>query len=156
MNYSRDLILGKAFCIFIFFHFSDSRISVLKGFYFYLCFLTWVKTENRGREHKTTIFRSFSELRHSFSESTPGKGHNNWQIEWNGIRVCNEVWNSTNSLFNWRSRCRWRRGCLRSPFHKKTLINPQSFHGPQYLFLRAIILAKLSEGLFSGGTALCL
>ena len=47
MNYCIDLILGKAFCIFIFFHFPDqSRLSVLKGFRFYLCFLTWVKTEN--------------------------------------------------------------------------------------------------------------
>ena len=47
MNYCIDLILGKAFCIFIFFHFPDSRLSVLKGFHFYFCFLTWVKTENR-------------------------------------------------------------------------------------------------------------
>ena len=46
MNYCIDLILGKAFCIFIFFHFPDSRLSVLKGFHFYFCFLTWVKTEN--------------------------------------------------------------------------------------------------------------
>ena len=30
MNYCIDLILGKAFCIFIFFHFPDSRLSVLK------------------------------------------------------------------------------------------------------------------------------
>ena len=46
MNYCIDLILGKAFCIFIFFHFPDSRLSVLKGFRFYFCFLTWVKTES--------------------------------------------------------------------------------------------------------------
>ena len=46
MNNCIDLILGKAFCIFIFFHFRDSRLSVLKGFHFYFCFLTWVKTEN--------------------------------------------------------------------------------------------------------------
>ena len=46
MNYCIDLILGKAFCIFIFFHFPDSRLSVLKGFHLYFCFLTWVKTEN--------------------------------------------------------------------------------------------------------------
>ena len=46
MNYCIDLILGNAFCTFIFFHFPDSRLSVWKGFHFYFCFLTWVKTEN--------------------------------------------------------------------------------------------------------------
>ena len=46
MNYCIDLILGKGFCIFIFFHFPYSRLSVLKGFHFYFSFLTWVKTEN--------------------------------------------------------------------------------------------------------------
>ena len=46
MNYCTDLILGKAFCIFVFFHSPDSRLSVLKGFHFYFCFLTRVKTEN--------------------------------------------------------------------------------------------------------------
>ena len=34
MNYWIDLILGKAFCIFIFFHVPDSRLSVLKKFPF--------------------------------------------------------------------------------------------------------------------------
>ena len=38
MNYCIDLILGKAFCIFIFFHFPDSRLSVLKGSHFYFAF----------------------------------------------------------------------------------------------------------------------
>ena len=33
MNNCIDLILDKAFCIFIFFHFPDSRLSVLKGFH---------------------------------------------------------------------------------------------------------------------------
>ena len=47
MNYCIDLIPGKAFCIFIFFHFPGSRLSVLKGFRFYFCFLTRVKTGNR-------------------------------------------------------------------------------------------------------------
>ena len=46
MNYCIDLILGKAFWIFIFFHFPDSRLFVLTDFHFYFCFLTWVKTEN--------------------------------------------------------------------------------------------------------------
>ena len=35
MNYCIDLILGKAFCIFIFFHFPDSRLSVLNSLHFY-------------------------------------------------------------------------------------------------------------------------
>ena len=39
MNYCVDLNLGKAFYIFIFFHFPYSRLSVLKGFHFYFCFL---------------------------------------------------------------------------------------------------------------------
>ena len=30
-----DLIFGKTFCIFIFFHFPDSRRSVLNGLHFY-------------------------------------------------------------------------------------------------------------------------
>ena len=47
MNYCIDLILGIAFCIYIFFHFPDSRLSVLKGSHFYFCFLTLVKTENK-------------------------------------------------------------------------------------------------------------
>ena len=36
MNYFINLILGKAFCIFIFFHFPDSRVSLLKGFRGYM------------------------------------------------------------------------------------------------------------------------
>ena len=35
LKYCIDLILGKAFCIFIFFHFPDSRLSVLNGLHFY-------------------------------------------------------------------------------------------------------------------------
>ena len=35
MKYYADLILGKASCIFIFFHFLDSRPSVLNGLHFY-------------------------------------------------------------------------------------------------------------------------
>ena len=34
MKYCTDPILGKASCIFIFFYFPDSRLSVLKGFHF--------------------------------------------------------------------------------------------------------------------------
>ena len=45
MNYCTDLILGKAFCIFIFFHFPDSRLSVLKRFPF--LFLLSQVSENR-------------------------------------------------------------------------------------------------------------
>ena len=38
MKYLTDLILGEAFCIFIFFHFPDSGLSVLSGLYFYSFF----------------------------------------------------------------------------------------------------------------------
>ena len=42
MNYCIDLILDKAFCIFIYFHFPDSRLSVLKGSHLYFAFsLGW-------------------------------------------------------------------------------------------------------------------
>ena len=33
MDYRRDLVLGKAFCIFIFFHFPDSGLSVLTAWF---------------------------------------------------------------------------------------------------------------------------
>ena len=36
MKYFTDLILGKGFCIFIFFHFPESSPSVLNGLHFYL------------------------------------------------------------------------------------------------------------------------
>ena len=35
INYRTDLIHGEAFCIFIFFHFPDSGLSVLIGLHFY-------------------------------------------------------------------------------------------------------------------------
>ena len=35
MKYFTDLILGKGFCIFIFFHVPDSSPSVLNGLHFY-------------------------------------------------------------------------------------------------------------------------
>ena len=44
MKYHADLILGEAFCIFIFFYFLDSGLSVLNGLQFYF----WLPdTENR-------------------------------------------------------------------------------------------------------------
>ena len=47
MNYCIDLILGKAFRIFIFFHFPDSRLSVLKVSHFYFAFsLEWKPRKN--------------------------------------------------------------------------------------------------------------
>ena len=42
MKYCTDLILGKAFCIFIFFHFP--RLSVLNCLHFYF---GWCDSENR-------------------------------------------------------------------------------------------------------------
>ena len=35
MKYRTDLILGEAFCLFIFFYFLDSGLSVLNGLQFY-------------------------------------------------------------------------------------------------------------------------
>ena len=35
MNIRTDLILGEAFCIFTFFHFQDSGLSVLTSLNFY-------------------------------------------------------------------------------------------------------------------------
>ena len=35
LKYLTDLILGKGFCIFIFFHFLDSSPSVFNGLHFY-------------------------------------------------------------------------------------------------------------------------
>ena len=43
MNYRTDLILGKDFCLFIFFHFPDSVLSLLTGLHFYF---SWRDTEN--------------------------------------------------------------------------------------------------------------
>ena len=43
MKYRTDLILGKAFCIIIFFHFPDSKLFVLKGFHFRFL---WRDSEN--------------------------------------------------------------------------------------------------------------
>ena len=45
MKYRTDLILGGAFCIFIFFYFLDSGLSALNGLQFYFDCVT-VKTEN--------------------------------------------------------------------------------------------------------------
>ena len=42
MKYRTDLILGKAFCIFIFFYFLDSGLSVLNGLQFYF----WLRTND--------------------------------------------------------------------------------------------------------------
>ena len=44
MKYRTDLILGEAFCLFIFFYFQDSGLSVLNGLQFYF----WLRdSENR-------------------------------------------------------------------------------------------------------------
>ena len=44
MKHRTDLSLGEAFCIFIFFHFPDSGLSVLNGMHFYFW---WCDGENR-------------------------------------------------------------------------------------------------------------
>ena len=44
MKYRTDMILGEAFCLFTFFYFLDSGLSVLNGFQFYV----WLRdSENR-------------------------------------------------------------------------------------------------------------
>ena len=44
MKYRTDLILGKVFCLFIFFYFQDSGLSVSNGLQFYF----WLRdSENR-------------------------------------------------------------------------------------------------------------
>ena len=45
-----DLILGKAFCTFIFFRFPDSRLSVLNGLHFYF---SW--RDGANREYKSAV-----------------------------------------------------------------------------------------------------
>ena len=48
MKHRTDLILGEAFCIFIFFYFPDSGLSVLNGLQFYSLIVT-VKTVNKTK-----------------------------------------------------------------------------------------------------------
>ena len=60
MNYCIDLIIGKAFCIFMFFHFPDSSLSVLKGFRFCFCIITRVKTENTPKLENEDPLRFFT------------------------------------------------------------------------------------------------
>ena len=57
MNHCIDLILGEAFCIFIFFHFPDSRLPVLKRFPF-LFLLSHVR-ENRDMSNFFPAKRGF-------------------------------------------------------------------------------------------------
>ena len=45
LKYCKDLILGKAFCIFIFFHFPDSRLFVLNGLP--LVYFSWSDRANQ-------------------------------------------------------------------------------------------------------------
>ena len=50
MKYRTDLILGEAFCLFIFFYFLDSGLSVLNGFQFYV----WLR-DNENREYQQCV-----------------------------------------------------------------------------------------------------
>ena len=45
MKYCTDLVVGEAFCIFIFFHFPDSGLFALNGLHFYF-YSKSVKTED--------------------------------------------------------------------------------------------------------------
>ena len=66
MKYRTDLILGEAFCLFIFFYFLDSGLSVLNGLQFYF----WLRdSENRelaDYEHATIVY---FEWKYSFCKS---------------------------------------------------------------------------------------
>ena len=48
MKHRTNLILGEAFCIFIFFYFPDSGLSVFNGLQFYSLIVT-VKTVNKTK-----------------------------------------------------------------------------------------------------------
>ena len=53
LKYRTDLILGEAFCLFIFFYFLDSGLSVLNGLQFYF----WLRdSENRELEYWLETF----------------------------------------------------------------------------------------------------
>ena len=53
MKYRTDLILGEAFCLFIFFYFLDSGLSVLNDLQFYF----WLRdSENREYGHPVLTF----------------------------------------------------------------------------------------------------
>ena len=51
MKYRTDLILGEAFCIFIFFYFLDSGLSVMNGWKFYF----WLRDSENRELCKTKI-----------------------------------------------------------------------------------------------------
>ena len=56
MKNRTDLILGEAFCIFIFFYFLDSGLSVLNGLQFYFRLRD---SENREYENVLMIMIDF-------------------------------------------------------------------------------------------------
>ena len=57
LKYCTDLIFGKTFCIFIFFHFPDSRRSVLNGLHFYFSL-----RDSANREYACINKRKFKGL----------------------------------------------------------------------------------------------
>ena len=52
MKYRTDLILGEAFCLFIFFYFLDSGLSVLNGLQFYF----WLR-DSENQEYTVVYYR---------------------------------------------------------------------------------------------------
>ena len=58
MKHRTDLILGEAFCIFIFFYFPDSGLSVLNGLQFYSLIVT-VKTVNKTKPLNHISWKEF-------------------------------------------------------------------------------------------------
>ena len=62
MKYRTDLILGEAFCIFIFFYFLDSGLSVLNGLQFYF----WLR-DSENLELSFGSSSTLNSLQHHFN-----------------------------------------------------------------------------------------
>ena len=59
MKNRTDLILGEAFCIFIFFYFLDSGLSVLNGLQFYFRLRDSENREYPGEMKKKLVMQNF-------------------------------------------------------------------------------------------------
>ena len=71
MKYRTDLILGEAFCLFIFFYFLDSGLSVLNGLQFYF----WLR-DSENREYEKRQVRENNIFISCFMVNNKGKKDN--------------------------------------------------------------------------------
>ena len=77
MNDCRDLILGKAFFLHLSSFISHIQdLLLLKGFHFYFCFLSWVKTENS--RNWESFDQSCVNRERMFYESNESMSHESW------------------------------------------------------------------------------